>query len=292
MVLRNLSPADRLMNGTMGIVRAIHTFWIWLETESGLHVIPRINFTINIKRCNYVCNRRQFPLRLAYCKTVHKAQGATLKRLGGDLREDPFSHGQLYVLLGRSRNSESAAVLVHPEMKDGDGTALTANIVFNELLTRSDCKCPLEVLHDHSPLTPVLDSAWEMKRPSPWCLVLTPLLLLMRPTPPWKMRTPWTPSPAAMATTEMPRSLTQSILAGSRSWWALSSSCRLRGRPTRWRGARSPNNLVQPWFKTEAGFKPGRAPLRRKGTGPTEEARFLVRVHQLISALPVFCDHT
>ena len=125
MVLRNLSPADRLMNGTMGIVRAIHTFWIWLETESGLHVIPRINFTINIKRCNYVCNRRQFPLRLAYCKTVHKAQGATLKRLGGDLREDPFSHGQLYVLLGRSRNSESAAVLVHPEMKDGDGTALT-----------------------------------------------------------------------------------------------------------------------------------------------------------------------
>ena len=167
MVLRNLSPADRLMNGTMGIVRAIHTFWIWLETESGLHVIPRINFTINIKRCNYVCNRRQFPLRLAYCKTVHKAQGATLKRLGGDLREDPFSHGQLYVLLGRSRNSESAAVLVHPEMKDGDGTALTANIVFNELLTRSDCKCPLEVLHDHSPLTPVVDSAWEMKPHAP-----------------------------------------------------------------------------------------------------------------------------
>ena len=276
MVLCNLSPADRLMNGTMGIVRAIHTFWIWLETESGLHVIPRINFTINIKRCNYVCNRRQFPLRLAYCKTVHKAQGATLKRLGGDLREDPFSHGQLYVLLGRSRNSESAAVLVHPEMKDGDGTALTANIVFNELLTRSDCKCPLEVLHDHSPLTPVLDSAWEMKRPSPWCLVLTPLLLLMRPTPPWKMRTPWTPSPAAMTTTEMPRSLTQGTLAGSRSWWALSSSCRLRGRPTRWRGARSPNNLVQPRFLKEAGHKPGRAPLRRKETGPTEEARFLV----------------
>ena len=167
MVLRNLSPADRLMNGTMGIVRAIHTFWIRLETESGLHAIPRINFTINIKRCNYVCNRRQFPLRLAYCKTVHKAQGATLKRLGGDLREDPFSHGQLYVLLGRSRNSESAAVLVHPEMKDGDGTALTANIVFNELLTRSDCKCPLEVLHDHSPLTPVVDSAWEMKPHAP-----------------------------------------------------------------------------------------------------------------------------
>ena len=39
--------------------------------------------------------------------------------------------------------------------------------MFNELLTRSDCKCPLEVLHDHSPLTPVVDSAWEMKPHAP-----------------------------------------------------------------------------------------------------------------------------
>jgi hypothetical protein len=150
MLMRNLSAVDKLMNGTMGIVRAIHTFRILVCTSTGTHVIPRINFTINIKRCNYTVNRRQFPLRLAYCKTVNKSQGSTMKCLGLDLRQHPFAHGQLYVAVGRSRDANSVSVLVRPEMREADSvgcvTGLTLNVVMADLLEHGGCKNPLEVL--------------------------------------------------------------------------------------------------------------------------------------------------
>ena len=51
MILRNLSPKDRLVNGTTAIVRAIKTTWLRVETADGLHhVIPRINFKIDSRR--------------------------------------------------------------------------------------------------------------------------------------------------------------------------------------------------------------------------------------------------
>ena len=115
MVLRNLSPKDRLVNGTTAIVRAIKTTWLRVETADGQHhVIPRINFKIDVKKCGYVVSRRQFPVRLAYAKTIHKAQGSTLESVGLDLRGEPFSHGQLYVAVGRARDGPSVAVLVNP----------------------------------------------------------------------------------------------------------------------------------------------------------------------------------
>jgi hypothetical protein len=146
MVMRNLSAVDQLMNGTMGVIKHIRKFMVLLETATGTHVIPRINFTINIKRCNYTVNRRQFPLRLAYCKTINKSQGSTMTCLGLDLRHHPFSHGQLYVAVGRSRNSRSVAVLVGPDMLDEDKTALTVNVVLDTLLTLCRCNAPLDVL--------------------------------------------------------------------------------------------------------------------------------------------------
>jgi hypothetical protein len=37
----------------------------------------------------------------AYCLSVHKAQGQSLKKVGLIFESDPFTHGQLYVALSR-----------------------------------------------------------------------------------------------------------------------------------------------------------------------------------------------
>lgn len=49
---------------------------------------------------------KQYPLRLAWAITAHKAQGATMDRAQLELEMPAFSHGQLYVALSRVRTFE------------------------------------------------------------------------------------------------------------------------------------------------------------------------------------------
>jgi hypothetical protein len=48
-----------------------------------------------------VLRRTQLPIRVAFAMTVNKAQGLTLMKVGLYLKDDVFSHGQLYVALFR-----------------------------------------------------------------------------------------------------------------------------------------------------------------------------------------------
>lgn len=57
--------------------------------------------------------------------TVNKAQGQTLDVAGVDLRNDCFSHGQLYVACSRVSSSDSLDIL-QPEGK-------TKNVVYKEI---------------------------------------------------------------------------------------------------------------------------------------------------------------
>jgi ATP-dependent exoDNAse (exonuclease V) alpha subunit len=72
-------------------------------------------------------------LKLAYALTINKSQGQTLNFVGVDLRDDVFSHGQLYVALGRVRSSKFIRVLVNPD-RCSRAVRHEANIVYTELL--------------------------------------------------------------------------------------------------------------------------------------------------------------
>jgi hypothetical protein len=75
--------------------------------------------------------RLQYPVRLAFSITINKSQGQSLRHVGIDIREEVFSHGQLYVALSRSTSGNRVKVLT-PETTAGyDG--LCRNIVFTEV---------------------------------------------------------------------------------------------------------------------------------------------------------------
>ena len=56
---------------------------------------------------------RQYPFRLAWAVTIHKAQGKTFDKVVLDIGRGTFSPGQLYVALSRCRSLEGLT-LVRP----------------------------------------------------------------------------------------------------------------------------------------------------------------------------------
>ena len=49
----------------------------------------------------YVIKRHQFPVRLCFAMTINKSQGQSFDMVGVDLRQECFTHAQLYVALSR-----------------------------------------------------------------------------------------------------------------------------------------------------------------------------------------------
>ena len=90
-------------------------------------MLPKIALTsqdsalpINIARC-------QFPVRLAYCLTINKAQGQSLRYVGVYLPKPVFSHGQLYVAMSRAKSFAGLKVFT-------SNGRTTSNVVYREVL--------------------------------------------------------------------------------------------------------------------------------------------------------------
>ncbi len=111
LVMHNISVQDRVMN-TKVIVGEVGRKFVTVET------LPE---------------RRQFPLRPCYAITVNKSHGQTLKKVCFDVREHPFTHGQLYVGTSRVRNGRDILMLMRlSHVHDSDeerGLPRTATIV-------------------------------------------------------------------------------------------------------------------------------------------------------------------
>ena len=74
-----------------------------------------------------VSSFKQFPLKLGWAVTIHKAQGLTLESCSVDLGEGAFATGQAYVALSRCKTLESLNLyrelkirdaLVDPDIQD------------------------------------------------------------------------------------------------------------------------------------------------------------------------------
>ncbi|XP_044588797.1 uncharacterized protein LOC123267978 [Cotesia glomerata] len=103
MLLRNLNP-PKLCNGTRLQVQILHknvieAMIITGKNEGETVFIPRIPLIPS--DYHFAFKRLQFPMKACYTMTINKAQGQSLKIAGIDLRNDCFSHGQLYVAFSR-----------------------------------------------------------------------------------------------------------------------------------------------------------------------------------------------
>ena len=138
MLLRNLGGHEGACNGTKLIVKDIGRHVLLTTFASGEHkgellALPRIPLTAS-DNLETPWTRKQFPVKLAFCMTIHKAQGQTLKKVGVFLPRPVFSHGQLYVALSRVGSPRDVSVYIENRENASnevcDEGSFTKNIVF------------------------------------------------------------------------------------------------------------------------------------------------------------------
>jgi hypothetical protein len=135
MCIRNVDVARGLINGTMLELLTIGRTVLQVRIKTGPHtgsieLLTLCMFTITSEASGlpFAIIRRQFPIILAYCLSVHKAQGQSLDFVGLIFETDPFAHGQLYVALSRVSNWNCIRVVMRP------GASGIHNLVFSHLL--------------------------------------------------------------------------------------------------------------------------------------------------------------
>ncbi|CDF77418.1 ATP dependant DNA helicase [Chondrus crispus] len=135
MLRRNLDPTSGHVNGARYVIEKMTNNLLFLHVTSGSHegnrlCLPRMpcgpgddNFPIP------GFTRKQFPIRMCFALTTNKAQGQSFGgRIGLDLRDHCFSHGQLYVALSRTTHPSNFTILT------SESDATTRNVVYREVL--------------------------------------------------------------------------------------------------------------------------------------------------------------
>ncbi len=117
-LLRN-DTDRRWVNGTIARISRLEEKRVWVEVDGKEHEIEPVAWesrryaydTAAQKIVETVAGTfKQFPVRLAWALTIHKAQGLTLDRVYIDLGRGTFAHGQTYVALSRCRTLEGLAL--------------------------------------------------------------------------------------------------------------------------------------------------------------------------------------
>ena len=73
------------------------------DIQTGRRLLPKIDLTLADFTLPFSFRRRQFPIQLAFCITINKAQGQTLDSVRIYLLDPVFSHSQLCVAILQAR---------------------------------------------------------------------------------------------------------------------------------------------------------------------------------------------
>ena len=136
MLLRNLNPAKGLCNGSRLCLLQVSSSVLLYEIVEGCYhsqevLSPRIQHHCNDSRLSFTLCWRQFLVIGAFAMTINKLQGQSYDQIGIYLRNEVFSHGQLYVALSRGRHPANIKVA----NDNNEAVETVKNIVYYEVFT-------------------------------------------------------------------------------------------------------------------------------------------------------------
>jgi ATP-dependent DNA helicase PIF1 len=114
MLTRN-DPQGRWVNGTLGEIDGFDEKAVRVRIGDRVHAVEEAKWERNAYEFDPASRAltqstkgsyTQYPLRLAWAMTIHKAQGLTLDKVYLDVSRRLFAHGQAYVALSRCRTLE------------------------------------------------------------------------------------------------------------------------------------------------------------------------------------------
>ena len=145
MLLRNLDVSNGLCNGTRLVVKELYNHSILATTLGNKPrdvLICRSTIVPSDTRLPFNLKRKQFPISLAFSLTINKAQGQSFERVGINLENAVFSHGQLYVALSRCKNPNNLFIKLKNNTNNGNSTnqqiTTTKNVVFSDIFKLSN----------------------------------------------------------------------------------------------------------------------------------------------------------
>lgn len=118
MMLRN-DPDKRWVNGTIARIARLTDKQVFVDVAGREYEVEPVAWEHRRYAFDQSAEKivetvagtfKQFPLRLAWALTIHKAQGLTLDKVYVDLGRGTFAHGQTYVALSRCRTMEGLAL--------------------------------------------------------------------------------------------------------------------------------------------------------------------------------------
>ena len=129
MLIRNLNVGQGLANGTLLRVETARNMFVRAVVLTGpakgnIVGIPPISFVCDATESQFAFKRLQLPLVPAFAFTIHKAQGQTLNRVGLDLTNPVFTHGQLYVAISRIHNASDMRIIGTPESSSAENEGI------------------------------------------------------------------------------------------------------------------------------------------------------------------------
>lgn len=110
MLLKNVNLSNGLVNGARGVIKKFSEGFPVVRFKNNVEYTAKPEkWTVKLAN-GTVLQRKQVPLKLAYCISIHKSQGLTLDCVEMSLAK-VFEAGQAYVALSRAQSMDSLRIL-------------------------------------------------------------------------------------------------------------------------------------------------------------------------------------